>query len=312
MRPSSAVGRLAPSPTGGQHLGNARTFLINWLALRSLGGRLLLRIEDIDSPRVRPGATEQLLADLAWLGLDWEGSPTTQSQRLELYHAALQRLMASEKVYPCTCSRRDIELAASAPHAEHEMPRYPGTCAHRVASDAARLGRPFAWRFRGAPSPPVFTDVFAGVQELPEFLGGDFVVWKADGTPAYQLAVVVDDADQGITDVIRGNDLIPSTPRQLQLFKALGASPPRYHHVPLVKGADGLRLAKRHGEARLAAFRERGMNAESLLGWLAWSCGWLAEPLPVTAEMLVPLFRWDSIPREPWIVDPKLLARISA
>src|SRR4051794_3460397 len=154
-------GRLAPSPTGAQHVGNARTYLIAWLSARSQGGRLLLRIEDIDSPRVKAGAARQAREDLRWLGLDWDGAPIVQTQRLARYQAALERLQALELVYPCTCTRSDIERAASAPHLDHEGPIYPGTCAYRRAADAVSLtGQAFAWRCRAGSIPTTFDDVF--------------------------------------------------------------------------------------------------------------------------------------------------------
>jgi glutamyl-tRNA synthetase len=306
------VGRLAPSPTGAQHVGNARTYLLAWLAARSRGGRVVLRIEDIDSPRVKPGAAAQAQDDLRWLGLDWDEGPHVQTQRLPLYEAALARLREQELVYPCTCSRADVERAASAPHAEHEGPVYPGTCAGRRAADAAALtGRSFAWRFRAAARDWTFTDGICGKMILPAAtLGGDFVVWKAVGTPAYQLAVVVDDAANGVTEVIRGDDLLPSTPRQLQLYAALGWRPPAFAHVPLVVGPDGRRLAKRHGDTRLSALRAAGVRPKALLGLLAWSCGWLPEAVPVAARELVGKFHLETIPRRPLVLEPALLERI--
>jgi glutamyl-tRNA synthetase len=304
-------GRLAPSPTGAQHVGNARTYLAAWLAARAAGGRLLLRIEDIDSPRVKAGAAAQACDDLRWLGLDWDDGPVVQTQRLPLYEAALQRLQAQESVYPCTCTRADIERAASAPHAEHEGVLYPGTCAGRRVADASALvGRPFAWRFRTGELPE-FDDGFRGLTRVdPAEGGGDFVVWKSAGTPAYQLAVVVDDADAGITEVVRGDDLVPSTPRQLLLYRALGLTPPRFTHIPLVVGTDGRRLAKRHGDTRLSALRAAGVKPEALLGLLAWSCGWLPRVESVSARELVPLFGWEPIPRQPFVLEPELLRRI--
>jgi glutamyl-tRNA synthetase len=290
-------------------VGNARTYLLAWLAARSRGGRVLLRIEDIDSPRVKAGAAEGLLEDLRWLGLDWDGEPVVQTWRLPLYEAALRQLCERELVYPCTCTRSDVERAASAPHAEHEGPVYPGTCAGRRATDVAALtGRPYAWRFRVPPGKRTFDDGFRGptTVDLRE-VGGDFVVWKAAGTPAYQLAVVADDAAQGVTEVVRGDDLVPSTPRQLLLYEALGWRPPRFVHVPLVVGPDGRRLAKRHGDTRLVALRVAGVRAESLLGLLAWSCGWLESPEPVTAAELLPRYRLDRVPAGPFVLTPDLL-----
>jgi glutamyl-tRNA synthetase len=305
-------GRLAPSPTGAQHVGNARTYLIAWLAARSRGGRLALRIEDIDSPRIKAGAAEQASADLRWLGLDWDDDPLIQTQRLTQYQAALERLQAQELVYPCTCSRTDIERAASAPHAEHEGAVYPGTCAGRSVRDAAALGdRPFAWRFRVSSALPDFDDQFCGrVSVDPRESGGDFVVWKSAGTPAYQLAVVVDDAAQRITDVVRGDDLLPSTPRQLRLYRALGLPAPRFTHVPLVVGPDGRRLAKRHGDTRLAALRAVGVGPDALVGLLAWSCGWLPQVQPISAAELVPLYRLSTIPRSPFVLTAQHLRAI--
>lgn len=307
------VGRLAPSPTGAQHVGNARTYLTAWLSARSRGGGVKFRIEDIDSPRVKTGAAEQAVEDLCWLGLDWDGEPVAQTPRLPLYEAALEELKRRELVYPCTCTRSDVAAAASAPHDWHEGPAYPGTCARRSAADAARLaaeGKPFAWRFRLTDS-PAFTDLYAGEQRIDlRQLGGDFVVWKSAGTPAYQLAVVVDDAAMGVTEVVRGDDLIPSTPRQLLLYRALGLAPPAFAHVPLVTGADGRRLAKRHGDTRLAALRGAGVKPEALVGLLAWSCGWLERPKPVAARELVPRFDLSAIPPRPFVLTTGLLQGI--
>jgi glutamyl-tRNA synthetase len=309
---SSLVGRLAPSPTGAQHVGNARSYLIAWLSIRSRGGRVVLRIEDIDSPRTKPGAARQALEDLAWLGLDWDGTPVVQTGRLALHEAALEKLKARELVYPCTCSRADVERAASAPHAEHEGPIYPGTCAHRHVADAAQLdGAAYAWRIRTDDRAFAFDDRFRGLIQLGlRELGGDFVVWKSAGTPAYQLAVVVDDADQGVTEVLRGDDLVASTPRQLLLYEALGLPAPAFAHIPLVVGRDGRRLAKRHGDTRLAALRSAGVKPEMLLGLLAWSCGWLPTIEPITTRELLPLYRLGTIPRRPFVLTPDLLHKI--
>jgi glutamyl-tRNA synthetase len=308
---SAVVGRLAPSPTGAQHVGNARTYLIAWLSARSRGGSVRLRIEDIDGPRIKPGAAEQAIEDLVWLGLDFDGDVMVQSARLPVYEAALARLRAAERVYPCTCTRGDIERAASAPHLDHEGPVYPGTCAARRAADAAGLERPYCWRFRLPGAIPSFDDLFRGpcTIDLKE-AGGDFVVWKSAATPAYQLSVVVDDAEQGVTEVIRGDDLVSSTPRQLLLYEALGLAPPRFAHVPLVVGPDGRRLAKRHGDTRLSALRQAGVRREMLLGLLAWSCGWIDAARPITAGELLPLFRLEAIPRGPFVLTPELLRSI--
>jgi glutamyl-tRNA synthetase len=312
------TGRLAPSPTGAQHVGNARTYLLAWLSARSRGGRVVLRIEDVDSPRVKPGAAAAACDDLRWLGLDWDGDPIVQTQRLHLYESALHTLQSRELVYPCTCTRTDVERAASAPHAEHEGPVYPGTCAGRTAADADALGdQPYCWRFRVPEHSPEWIDGFRGPTAIDlRTVGGDFVVWKAPrpgagATPAYQLAVVVDDAAQGVTEVIRGDDLVPSTPRQLLLYEALSLRPPRFSHVPLVVGPDGRRLAKRHGDTRLSALRAAGVTAENLLGLLAWSCGWIGEIRPASARELLPLFRLEAIPAAPFMLTPELLQVMS-
>jgi glutamyl-tRNA synthetase len=309
---ANMVGRLAPSPTGAQHLGNARTYLISWLSIRSRSGRVVLRIEDIDSPRIKPGAAEQACDDLRWLGLDWDDGPFVQTERLALYQNALEELKRLELVYPCTCSRSDVERAASAPHADHESPVYPGTCAGRKASEAESLGdQPYCWRFRAAAGPWRFHDLYRGLTEVDcAALGGDFVVWKSAGTPAYQLAVVVDDAANKVTEVIRGDDLVPSTPRQLQLYAALGLTPPAFAHVPLVVGPDGRRLAKRHGDTRLSTVRNAGVKAEAVLGLLAWSCGWVNDIAPVALAELRPQFSLQAIPRAPFVMEQAYWHRI--
>jgi glutamyl-tRNA synthetase len=331
------IGRLAPSPTGAQHVGNARTYLIAWLSARSRGGRVVLRMEDIDSPRVKHGAAQQAVEDLRWLGLDWDEGPVFQTARLPLYEAALKTLQDKEQVYPCTCSRSDVERAASAPHAEHEGPAYPGTCAWRSVRHASELSRPrilltdrieetpdlvsspsYAWRFRVEPGNIEFLDGLRGLTGMQlEKIGGDFVVWRSkvlssshSEVPAYQLAVVVDDAGHHVTEVIRGDDLVPSTPRQLLLYEALGLKPPRFTHVPLVVGPDGRRLAKRHGDTRLATLRQAGVQPEALLGLLAWSCGWMPKPAPISARELIPLFCLESIPREPFVLTAESLESI--
>jgi glutamyl-tRNA synthetase len=303
-------GRLAPSPTGAQHVGNARTALVAWAHARRAGGEVRLRIEDIDSPRIKPGAAEALLEDYRWLGLDWDGEIVVQTQRVALYQAALQKLIQADAIFPCTCSRTDIAAAASAPHAEHEGPVYPGTCAHRHAADAAKLNGPFAWRFR-VKKTPAFDDILRGPTQLDlPTLGGDFVVWKNTDTPAYQLAVVVDDAAMGITEVLRGDDLVPSTPRQLLVAQALRLSSPRYGHVPLVTGTDGRRLAKRHGDTRLGALRAAGVTAEALIGMLAWSLGWIDRIEPVAAQDLLPHAELGKIPTLPFVLTDEHLATI--
>jgi len=299
------VGRLAPSPTGALHLGNARTFLLAWLSARSRGGRVSLRIEDIDGPRVKPEATAAAIEDLHWLGLDWDGEVVVQSTRLSVYAEAARRLVASGLAYPCVCTRKEVEDAASAPHeGAHAVANdgavYPGTCRGKFASveDAkAKTGRDAALRFRVDVEAVPFDDRFSGAQRGA--IRGDFVVQKRDGGPAYQLAVVVDDAAFGVTEVVRADDLLPSTPRQLLLYRALGLREPSFAHVPLVVGHDGLRLAKRHGDTSLRHLRERGASAKAVVGFLAKSAGLRADASPCAAVDLLRDFDLARVTKGP-------------
>lgn len=300
-KPSAPTGRLAPSPTGALHLGNARTFLLAWLSIRSRRGTLLLRIEDIDSPRVRSGAEQQTLEDLRWLGLDWDGEVVRQTDRLALYAAAAERLVAQGRAYPCVCTRKEVEEAASAPHEDdREGPAYPGTCRGRwrtVAEAEAATGKKAALRFRVDRDAAPFVDGFRGSQ--PGRVQGDFVICKRDGGPAYQLAVVVDDAAQHVTEVLRADDLLPSTPRQLLLYEALGLRAPGFTHVPLVIGPDGLRLAKRHGDTSLRHFRAQGVAPDVLVGHLAALAGLRAPGTRCMPSELVADFDLHRVPAHP-------------
>ncbi len=297
---SEIVGRLAPSPTGVLHLGNARSFLLAWLSVRSQNGRILLRIEDLDGPRVKAGAEDLCLQDLQWLGLDWDGEVMRQSQRAGAYQQALSALRRAKRVYPCSCSRKEIERAASAPHAGEEGPVYPGTCRHRSAMEVEKECANPAFRFHVQPGHVHFVDGFCGPCSLDvEQELGDFVVFKRDGFAAYQLAVVVDDAATGVNEVVRGDDLLSSAARQIQLMQALHLPLPKFYHLPLVIGTDGKRLAKRHGDTSLRFFREQGVHAEQILGWLAQSAGLQADAHPRSAEELIAGFRWEKIPPYP-------------
>jgi len=299
-------GRFAPSPTGRLHLGNAWAALLGWLWARSEGGEFLLRIEDLDAARSRPELGEALLADLGWLGLGFDGAPVFQSHRLGLYRAALDRLRQTGRVYPCFCTRSEIARAVSAPHGPaDEGPRYPGTCLALTPDQIAERGRtrPPAWRFRPREGLTEVHDLLHGtvVQDVAREVG-DFVVLRNDGVPSYQLAVVVDDADTGITHVLRGDDLLDSTPRQIQLCEALELPVPTYAHVPLLLGPDGKRLAKRAGTPSLADLRERGVPSDRLLGLLA---GWarLGDGRPVGLEVLAHQFALERLPRGPIAVN---------
>jgi glutamyl-tRNA synthetase len=262
------AGRLAPSPTGAQHLGNARTFLLAHWSARATGKEIVLRIEDVDSPRVKSWATQQAIEDLRWLGIDWDQGPFIQTQRLGLYQQALDQLIRGDRVFPCICSRKDIEEAGSAPHFDHEPKIYPGTCAGWKYGDAVPRDGTFSWRFRVGDHRIGFDDLVLGPQScIPSRDLGAFPITQKNGSPSYQLAVVVDDALMGVTEVVRGNDLLASALRQIELFSALGFQPPTFAHVPLVLGPDGKRLAKRHGDTRLSSFRQQGMSPESIIDW---------------------------------------------
>jgi glutamyl-tRNA synthetase len=307
-------GRYAPSPTGPLHLGNARTALVSWLAARAAGGAYVLRIEDLDGPRVRPGLEARILDDLRWLGLDWDEGPDVgggsgpyrQSERMPRYAEALERLRAGGLVYPCFCSRAEIAAASQAPHGPaDEGPRYPGTCSALSADEVSRrsASRRPAWRFRVPAGKISFTDGVHGSVEVDVGAGaGDFVVARADGVPAYQLAVVVDDAAMAITDVVRGDDLLPSTGRQVLLYRALRLSPPRFAHVPLVVGEDGARLAKRHGALSLGDLRERGADPRAVVELLADLSGLRAGARPSPRD-LVSGFDLARMARRPTVLS---------
>ena len=256
-------GRLAPSPTGLLHLGHARTFLVAAERAAPANGTLLLRIDDLDAQRSRVEYREAIEEDLDWLGIRWAENVVFQSERLSLYQAAFERLRTSGAVYPCLCSRRDLQQAAHAPHAEDEdEPIYPGTCRNR----SMHQSRDSAWRFRVPDGEVVrFTDALLGPQEFVagrDF--GDFVVMRRDGISSYQLATVVDDADMAITEVVRGRDLLRSTARQLLLQRALGYSEPAYAHCDLVLNERGERLAKRDAARSIHSLREAGFSAEQV------------------------------------------------
>ncbi len=300
-------GRFAPSPTGRLHLGNARTALLAWLHARESGGQFLLRIEDLDTQRCRPEHVDDVFRDLEYLGLDWDEPPVFQSKRSEAYEAALAKLAAQGRVYPCYCSRAEIARAPSAPHGE-EGPIYPGTC--RSGAVVREGQRQPALRFRVEPGVVEFEDLVHGAyaQDVARAVG-DFVVRGRDFVASYQLAVVVDDAESAITHVLRGDDLLASTPRQLLLYRALGYSKPRFAHVPLLLGADGKRLAKREGASAIAELRQAGVPAERVVGALA---GWsgLSDGRPVRAQELVGGFSLDRIRKEPTVVRDEELAAL--
>ena len=305
-------GRYAPTPSGPLHLGNLRTALLAWLLARHAGGAFVLRLEDLDRPRVRPGAAAAILDDLRWLGLDWDEGPDLggpyapyiQSERLPFYEQHLWRLEQAGLLYPCYCSRADIARAASAPHGPvDEGPPYPGTCRDPARREEQRRragGRPPALRFRVPDGSISFEDgLYGRVEQDMAREVGDIVVRRADGVPAYHLAVVVDDALMAITEVARGADLLASTPRQIALYRALGYPAPRFLHLPLAVGDRGERLAKRHGAVGLAPLREQGYAPARVIGTLAASAGLAPPDTEASVHELLATFDPTRLTREP-------------
>ena len=302
MATPNSTGRYAPSPTGTLHLGNLRTALLAWLFARSQGARFLVRIDDLDRGRARPGVAEQQLADLAALGLDWDGPVVHQSERLEHYADAIERLDAGGAVYPCFCTRAEIRQAASAPHGALAEGAYPGTCrrltrAQRAAHEAT--GRRPALRLSAGAQTVAFTDRLLG-----RCAGtvDDLVVRRNDGVPAYNLAVVVDDTAAGVGEVVRGADLVETTPRQLYVAARLGLPAVGYAHVPLVLGTDGARLAKRHGAVTLADRIAAGESPAEVRAWLARSAGLATAGEVPTLDELLQRFDLSALPTEPTVV----------
>ncbi|MCC8128588.1 MAG: tRNA glutamyl-Q(34) synthetase GluQRS [Clostridiales bacterium] len=303
---STITGRFAPSPSGRMHLGNAFSCLLAWLSVRSAGGRMLLRMEDLDPERCRPDYARQVEDDLRWLGLDWDEGGVDgetaycQSRRREIYAHYLNLLQECGLIYPCFCTRGELH-AASAPHASDGTPLYPGTCrglSPEEQSRRAALRRP-ALRIHVPDREIAFTDRLQGAYR--ENLArdcGDFILRRSDGVHAYQLAVVVDDGLTGVTEVVRGRDLLPSTPRQLWLQELLGFPHPAYAHVPLLLSADGRRLSKRDRDLDLGALRASGQSPEAVVGRLAFWAGLIDRPETVSARELIPLFSWDRVRRE--------------
>ncbi|MGD9997227.1 MAG: tRNA glutamyl-Q(34) synthetase GluQRS [Ilumatobacteraceae bacterium] len=297
-------GRFAPSPTGELHVGNLRTALVAWLSAHGQRGELVVRMEDLDPNTSSVAHESRQLADLAALGLIPDGPVVRQSERFDLHRAVVAELTSRDLVYPCYCTRREIRDAAAAPHGD-PMPdgAYPGTCRALTATERSqreRDGRPAALRLRTHGEQVTVVDRVAGSVTGQV---DDVVLVRNDGVPAYNLAVVVDDHLQGITEVVRGDDLLLSTPRQVHLQRLLGFTTPAYGHVPLVIGADGSRLAKRHGATTLAELTARGMAPEALLALLGASLELCRPDDHVTVAALAERFSFEAIPRGPWIFD---------
>ena len=291
---SKVVGRFAPSPSGRMHLGNAFSAMLAWLSVRKADGELVLRMEDLDPERTNETFAAQIREDLRWMGLDWDWEGTRQRLRTEAYEQAMESLRQQDLLYPCWCTRGDLK-AASAPHASDGKPIYPGTCRHLTAVQRAEKTRPPLWRLIVPDETVCFTDGLQG--EYRENLArecGDFVVQRADGVHAYQLAVVVDDAAMGVNEVVRGRDLLDSTPRQIYLQQKLQMPQPRYYHVPLLLAPDGRRLSKRERDLDLGALQQR-YTPQQLLGKLAFWAGILPREEPIAAQELVGEFSWQKV-----------------
>lgn len=305
MRPPAPlpVGRFAPSPTGTLHVGNLRTAMLAWLFARSAGSRFVLRIEDLDPTTARPEHERSQLADLVAIGLDWDGPVVRQSERRQRHDAVIADLIMAGRTYPCWCTRREIQAASAAAHGEGSEGVYPGTCASlsvRAQAERDRWSRPPALRLRAEGERIAVIDRLCGPYEA---VVDDLVLRRGDRLPAYNLAVVVDDAFQGVGEVVRGDDLLSSTPRQMLVARLLGLALPAYAHVPLVLGGDGARLAKRHGAVTLADLAARGIDAATVRSRLATSIGLAAPDEPVTMADLVARFDPSLLPRTPlrWV-----------
>ena len=299
MEQKTVRGRFAPSPSGRMHLGNLWSALLAWLSARSQGGEMVLRLEDLDPDRCTRAWCDQVMRDLEWLGLTWDNEPVYQSERTAVYAEAFHALEERGLIYPCDCTRAE-RLAASAPHRSDGQTIYDGRCSRLTEAEREALSqtrRP-AWRVKVGQESITFCDFLYG--EYKEDLKtdcGDFILRRSDGVYAYQLAVVVDDAALGVTQVVRGSDLLSSTPRLIDLQRLLGLPQPVYGHVPVLLAADGRRLAKRDRDQELGELQS-GYTAPELLGHLAHLAGLIPEPAPITAQQLVPLFSWEKLTRE--------------
>lgn len=317
----AVLGRFAPTPSGRMHLGNALAALLAWLSAKSQGGRILLRVEDLDLTRTSPAHTAAIMDDLLWLGLDWDIGPRHaqpqnaaeakwfQSRRGAFYEAKLEKLAALGLVYPCFCSRAQLH-AATAPHAEDGSYVYDRRCLRLSPAELAeiKITRGAARRLRVPDETVGFMDGCQGwYEENLERECGDFILRRSDGVFAYQLAAPADDGDAGVTEVVRGRDLLSSAPRQIWLMRRLGYTPPRFCHLPLLLAPDGRRLAKRDAGLDLGAIRARGKRPEALVGVLAHLAGLLPKARPVAAKDLIELFSWGKIHKEDRVVKGDLL-----
>lgn len=310
MSNASYIGRLAPSPTGHLHLGNVWAFGLAWLDTRAHNGKLILRMEDIDPERARPEYADAIRKDLEELGLTWDEETKPQSRRTKFYEEAIEKLRDKNLLYPCFCSRKELRALAGAPHVGEVGVPYPGTCRNlseerREAMEAS--GRSSALRLNCAAKendPWTFADRVNGPQSKTlKACGGDFALKRSDGVFAYQLAVVVDDMNGGVTHVVRGMDILDSTPRQLYLYEVLGGKPPVYAHVPLIVDAEGNRLAKRHASLAVSALREKGVTPEKIWGMLARVSGLRETAEPARISDLLSGFELKRLENKPIVPD---------
>ena len=294
---TAPIGRFAPTPSGRMHLGNVFAFLIAWLSVKSRGGSIVLRMEDLDKARTSDEFARLLREDLVWLGLTWDEEQTPQSQRSPVYDHYFEKLMDEGLLYPCYCTRSQLH-SVNAPHRSDGTYVYPGTCRSLSAEERAAFARPPAWRVKVPDRLWQFEDLLQGpfVQNLVEDCG-DFVVRRADGCYVYQLAVVADDGEAGVTEVVRGVDLLGSAPRQMYLQEKFGLPHPVYGHVPLLLAPDGRRLSKRDLDLDLGRLR-RSLSPEQLIGSLAASCGLLEQFVPISAAELSGVFSWEKLKKE--------------
>lgn len=312
-QPTATRTRLAPSPTGALHLGNARTFLINWALAKQNNWDIILRIEDLAHPDVKPGVIDDIISTLQWLGLTWSGNPIIQSQNLEPYNKALTTLAQNAMCFPCALTRTEIEQAATAPHVgEHETlfpqaARPPGAGSTPYTPNPADTDTNH--RFITNPQTITFHDHIHGPQSFnPANSVGDFVIWTKRAQPAYQLAVVVDDHRQNVTHIVRGDDLLDSTARQLLIYRSLNYAPePTYYHLPLVVGTDGRRLAKRHGDTRINQYKNQSIPPEAIVGLLHHLSTQHhntpnKQPEPMSADDFAKAFSLDTMPTTPVVL----------
>ncbi|MEM7228210.1 MAG: glutamate--tRNA ligase family protein [Planctomycetota bacterium] len=297
---TKCTSRLAPSPTGALHLGNARTFLMNWALAKQRGWALPLRVEDLDGPRIKVDSARAGIDILAWLGMTYDGEPLYQSIDLEPYRDAMRTLAAGGHTYASALTRSEVRAAASAPHADDHEVVFPPSLRPDDAPHRTFVDGDEHLRFIVESDPVTIDDMVHGtsIHDLASTVG-DFVVWTKRHTPAYQLAVVVDDARQGVTDVVRGDDLLGSAARQTLLYRALNLTPPRWWHVPLVLGDDGHRLAKRHGDTRVSLYRDLGIPADRIIGLCAWWSGVMEERAPMSIEEFGERFDIQRMSRSP-------------